>query len=637
MLRGGGGGGGSGTGLAAADAPTTTTTTTAATALPTASLTPSEVRVVSTTTDAAKLRVMLPPMSAAAGGPIDVRVLVRPAKHFREFSGQRAALYAKESNMRMKHNMATGQRMLKAAQNKEAVRPDVMGEDFREFNNQLREVQTEQDKIHETYAKQCAYLVPKPASAAADPDVNKFPPQSDWFAAVSGGFIALSKADLQSPLHTTATATTESLVVDLARLGSNAFYEVCVQARRNTDAPTSPAGDDGGAPQVEWSPMSLSTSFTTLPATWQSLLEGAGLRTLIEPFRENGLADLATWLPVLDSADRKMELGIDPAGEGQLRAILSREGIVSAEERERLDRERDELVQVATRLVVGIREANAKEKSFELGDAVTDRKTGKRFGVVAEPASGGGSTVAVRWVDGGDPASAPITRNVAVKDLAASKFDIFLSHAQQEAQNQVAHLSVLLREVGATSWLDMDSERLEARDMARGISNSSTFLLYLTRSYFSRYFCRLESSVARALRKKLIVVYEPDERHGGMGDYVALVDAATRKYPEFREMLMSVEAIPMARRAYQRRAVVDEIVKRAEITPTLVVAGGGSTASGGRGSTLGLVSGSSSTAAGLGASVEAELRRLIVDMQMEITDLKSEVAALKAQVGGRAD
>ena len=105
----------------------------------------------------------------------------------------------------------------------------------------------------------------------------------------------------------------------------------------------------------------------------------------------------------------------------------------------------------------------------------------------------------------------------------------------------------------------MDAERLEVGDMCRGIAKSGYFLLYLTKRYFSRWFCRLEASVecacihaenhsklsyvqpacfvfwtqvAKALGKELVVVYESDPRHHGNADYLQLAREATKKYPQ---------------------------------------------------------------------------------------------------------
>jgi len=221
---------------------------------------------------------------------------------------------------------------------------------------------------------------------------------------------------------------------------------------------------------------------------------------------------------------------------------------------------------------------------------------------------------------------------VDVKTLTLSQWGMILSHAQHEAANQVAHLSVLLKERQVNAWLDMDAERLEARDMVRAIRNSKIFLLYLTKSYFTRYFCRLEASCARLLEKRVVIVYESDPRHGGMSDYVELVNEATVKRgygSQWRDFLLNIEAIPMARRGFQRRAVIDEILKRSNLLAEAAPIPSQKSAT------------SSSTSGGAaGGVVEAELRRQVVDLQMAVNDLRGEneslwkaIAELREQLG----
>eukprot|EP00975_Prorocentrum_lima_P009217 1963097-Prorocentrum_lima.AAC.1 len=91
---------------------------------------------------------------------------------------------------------------------------------------------------------------------------------------------------------------------------------------------------------------------------------------------------------------------------------------------------------------------------------------------------------------------------------------------------------------------------------------SNFFCLYLTEHYFERWFCRMEACFARRKGKQLLVVFEADPRHGGDPDYVRLVDRATAKYRGFRDWILSTEAIPMARRRFQRKAMISEILRR---------------------------------------------------------------------------
>lgn len=605
---------------------------------PTAQLTPREVAVLDCTASTARIKCSLPVFSTSSGDPVDVRVLIRPARLWRDF---RAANAADESEIRrlgMKYNQENARRMAEQASKPATNEQDKSRQAmermrfFQEHTESLRVHQTAISERSAAFARKCRALLPPPAGFYASPDEEAKFPSAEWFACAAGsaGFIPLTRDDWSNADQgTTVRGAAETFTITLSSLASNTYFEVVVQARRRGAAAPSGTADD-----PVWSSLSdPAKSFFTPPALWQTNLEGAGLRTLIDVFNENGLSNMESWLDLLARPDRLLELNIDPTAEAQLRAILSREGVVTPEERAQLDKDREELTAVVARLVQEQGAAPAKDHAkFQVGDAVVDRKTGKRFGVVAEVSGGADGPLGVRWLVGThDPANAPISRGVPAKDLSAGKFDFFMSHAQMDAQNQVAHLSVLLREAGATAWVDMDSERLEARDMVRGVANSGTFLLYLTRNYLNRYFCRLEFSVAKAMKKDVVVVFEPDERHGGAGDYVALVNQVTKKYPEFKDALLGVEAIPMARRAFQRRTVVEEVMKRAGVQPTQ----GGGAAAGGSMSRSGSITalvGLGGGGGGAGKDAAEELRRLIVDMQMELNDLKAENQELWAAV-----
>jgi hypothetical protein len=110
-----------------------------------------------------------------------------------------------------------------------------------------------------------------------------------------------------------------------------------------------------------------------------------------------------------------------------------------------------------------------------------------------------------------------------------------------------------------------------------------------------------------------MVIWEADPRHGGAADYVQLVNTATRKYPEFRNYLLGTEALPMARRAFQRRALMEEVAKRL----------GKPAARANKAQP-----GSSSTQ--LGPTLEAELRE-------EISTLRQELASVWAAVDKLTD
>ena len=193
-----------------------------------------------------------------------------------------------------------------------------------------------------------------------------------------------------------------------------------------------------------------------------------------------------------------------------------------------------------------------------------------------------------------------IAEYCAAHELVLAPRALFISHAQGEAQNQCLALAMLMSSAGVSAWYDMDAERLAVEDMCRGVATSRFFLIYLTKSYLTRWFCRLEAQVARKLGKELIVVYESDPRHGGNANFIQLVNDATKLYPEWREYLCATEAIPMARRLYQRKAVVAEIARRAGVDAPVLLRT---------------------------ASSVAE------ENAAEITDLRSEVGELRSEVG----
>lgn len=528
-----------------------------------------------------------------------MRVFVRPAKAYREANLAASAVQKQMSQKSMEHNMQTAKNRAKPGFNQH--------ESFVEFNKGQMVLRGELNEIWTAYQLRAKELLNLEAAA---PHVH-----DGWYVYADGKFAGLEDVRSNAPATLSKLTGESNNQVDLTHLASNYFFESAFQAR-----PTSAAArdeDQGGG--FEWSPFSERVSFSTKSAPWQLALEKAGLRQLIEPFSNRGLDSFASWLPLGSDTELKMDLGIDSAMEQLLQEILSSNGVITPAEQAKIDREREEM-----RGFVGtlLQELSVTKAALGMGDAVLDVAAGT-FGVLTTNPSPKG-TASVRWEDARtkDPSNSLVKEGVAVSSLKRTTFTLFMSHAQAEAQNQVAHLSVLLRDKEAKIWFDMDSERLEARDMVRGISNSSTFLLYLTKSYLDRYFCRMELSIAKALEKPLVIVYEPDERFGGTSDYVQLVNQVTQKYPEFRSFLLGSEAIPMARRAFQRRAVVDEVCKRAGFSSP---------------NTTATATSSSPQAAAAkqdsaGRQQLADVHSTIVDLKMDINDLKAENKELRELV-----
>jgi hypothetical protein len=67
---------------------------------------------------------------------------------------------------------------------------------------------------------------------------------------------------------------------------------------------------------------------------------------------------------------------------------------------------------------------------------------------------------------------------------------------QAEAQDSVGGPKLLCEEVGIQAWWDMEAEELTEMDMVRTILGSEFFCVYLTASYLTSWFCRLEIATA---------------------------------------------------------------------------------------------------------------------------------------------
>ena len=351
---------------------------------------------------------------------------------------------------------------------------------------------------------------------------------------------------------------------------------------------------------------------STEPAAWQSALQRKGLGRFSELLRTMGKTTPESWTKLSDAEIET--LGMDVAESRALEELVTAMGVITEKERERISKEKEEIDDLAAKLV------DTMGTDVGLGDPVSFKKHKRSFGVVVKTREDGSCDVRV-----GLDADGPVRESIAPDALATASYHVFLSHSQREAQNSVAHLGLLLRDAGIAAWIDTESLRLAPGDMARGIRNSAVFVVYLTSGYLERFFCQLELTVALALKKPIIVVYESDVRHGGSPDFVQLVEACSAARPRFKEALLASNGIAMQRRAFQRRAVVDEIVRRIEpetlytASASAAAANAASTATG-RSFLPRARRGSTEPA----NSARDALRAALTDAQMEINDLKAE-------------
>jgi len=112
-------------------------------------------------------------------------------------------------------------------------------------------------------------------------------------------------------------------------------------------------------------------------------------------------------------------------------------------------------------------------------------------------------------------------------------YHIFTSHSQQDAGDQVAHIKKELEKFVSTViiFTDVASGRLERAlteksALYSAIKQSSCFLVFLTKSYFTRKWCIKELQEAIARGKHIVFILDTDGRHGGMS-LVQMVDYAS--------------------------------------------------------------------------------------------------------------
>lgn len=347
----------------------------------------------------------------------------------------------------------------------------------------------------------------------------------------------------------------------------------------------------------------LRLALTTNRATWAAMLSQNGMSSLVPMFERNNLTRVAQWAEIIDDFDQRRRLNIDEVAAARLNKIITRFGYITVAERKRLEKENEELKIFLEHTEEKM--ANDTPDLFYMGQLVETRSRKPDKYVVLTTPDESDDVVVVR--DALDD-STQAGQFIPVKNLRPSSWTLFLSHAQNQAQNQVQSLHLLLRKEDVPCWYDMDAEKLEPVDMLRGIRDSEYFVLYLTEGYLDRFFCRMESTYAMRNNKKVIIIFESDNRHGG-GQYTDLVARCTAKFPEFKDWLMSVEAIPMARRAFQREAMIHEILKRCGITKQLLNRNRGS-----------------------GTAVEAQLRGQVEDLKEEVNKLWAVIEALQDQL-----
>eukprot|EP00937_MAST-01D_sp_MAST-1D-sp2_P000024 g24.t1 len=110
-----------------------------------------------------------------------------------------------------------------------------------------------------------------------------------------------------------------------------------------------------------------------------------------------------------------------------------------------------------------------------------------------------------------------------VLDGVSKTYHAFISHSQQDGGDQVANLKKELEKYIGTINIFTDvaagkQERAltQKSQLYTAIERSEVFLVFLTRTFFTRKWCVKEFQEASATGKHIVLVLDSDPRHGGM-------------------------------------------------------------------------------------------------------------------------
>jgi len=151
----------------------------------------------------------------------------------------------------------------------------------------------------------------------------------------------------------------------------------------------------------------------------------------------------------------------------------------------------------------------------------------------------------------------------------ALTYHAFLSHVHNEATDQCGLIHDKLEKRGFKVWFDqaLDNE-LNYDAMQRGVSDSRTYFLFLTKSVFERSAVLMELTEATCAARPIVCVIETDQ---GMPGFVTIevliarlraIVAAGGVPAEVAELFGKVEVLPFRRRLHEQELMLEMIARR---------------------------------------------------------------------------
>ena len=159
--------------------------------------------------------------------------------------------------------------------------------------------------------------------------------------------------------------------------------------------------------------------------------------------------------------------------------------------------------------------------------------------------------------------SSSISISSGISSSSFDSRDFFICHSQASGGDQAQTIALHLKTQGYSVWYDMDMPLVNENTMREGVQKCKAFILFLSENVFQRPFCRFEIKEAVSCNKVLILVYEPDVRHGAFDFCTALDDPTIPLgFKDIaRALIGQYEAIPYRRKKHERDAMLCEILR----------------------------------------------------------------------------
>jgi len=234
---------------------------------------------------------------------------------------------------------------------------------------------------------------------------------------------------------------------------------------------------------------------------------------------------------------------------------------------------------------------------------VESRGGGGNHSVVVEPAvaAATGATVSASAAAATGVAARPSAASVGEEKLleaAAAPGEVlnwhfFLSHAAGEQGPTVQFIDHKLKDRGFSVWFDQSNGRagknraqtnaaeaeagldrggggvgggavidVTKAGMERGVQQSAIFVLVLSKSVFTRRFCRLEILAALQARRPFVTLHEADARYGKWDFAAPTVGAPECWHAIIGQIMAEVTSLPLRRDEEEHELMMNKLVRR---------------------------------------------------------------------------